>query len=179
VVESDRSKGDDPDEATSDVSIAVLDVNDTRPSDLRRGRRLLRGAPSDTRNATGAGDALSQRTRRRDRVELGAECIHAQPAAAAKPARQLPRDMQRWGVPPTTVSFCELGTLRRNSELSACKRRAARAAWWLSGGSRRALARAAHQGGQAVWLVCSARRRRPSATRLTPTPSDAYPTLAP
>ena len=28
-----------------------------------------------------------------------------------KPARQLLRDMQRWGVPPTTVSYCELQTL--------------------------------------------------------------------
>ena len=41
VVESDRSKGDDSNEATSDVPIAVLDVNDTRPSDLLRGRRVL------------------------------------------------------------------------------------------------------------------------------------------
>ena len=30
------------------VLIAVLVVNDTRPSYLRRGRRLLRGVPSDT-----------------------------------------------------------------------------------------------------------------------------------
>ena len=30
------------------------------------------------------------------------------------PARKLPRDMQRWGFPPTTVSYCELQTLRRN-----------------------------------------------------------------
>ena len=34
--ESDRSKGDDSNDATSDVPIAVLDVNDTRPSDLLR-----------------------------------------------------------------------------------------------------------------------------------------------
>ena len=72
-----------------------------------------------------------------------------------KPVRQMPREMQRWGVPPTTVSFCELRTLRRHSALSACERRAARTAWSLSGGGRRALARAAHQGCQAVWLVCS------------------------
>ena len=72
-----------------------------------------------------------------------------------KPVRQMPRDMQRWGVPPTTVSYCELRTLRRNSALSACERRAARTAWSLSGGGRRALARAAHQGCQAVWLVYS------------------------
>ena len=84
MVESDRSGGDDPDEATSDVSIAVLDVNDTRPSGLRRGRRVLRGAPSDRRAAAGAGDALSQRARRRDRVQLGAECVRAQPAAAVE-----------------------------------------------------------------------------------------------
>eukprot|EP00900_Chrysochromulina_parva_P007496 jgi/Chrpa1/16748/Chrysochromulina_OHIO_Genome00021632-RA len=45
-----------------------------------------------------------------------------------KPVRQMPRDMQRWGVPPTTVSYCELRTLRRNSALSACERRAARTA---------------------------------------------------
>ncbi len=30
-----------------------------------------------------------------------------------KPVRQMPREMQRWGVPPTTVSYCELQTLRR------------------------------------------------------------------
>ncbi len=42
-----------------------------------------------------------------------------------KPVRQMPRDMQRWGVPPTTVSYCELRTLRRNSALSACERRPA------------------------------------------------------
>ena len=41
MVESVRSKGDDSNEATSDVPIAVLDVNDTRPSDLLRGRRVL------------------------------------------------------------------------------------------------------------------------------------------
>ena len=41
VVESVRSKGDDSNEAKSDVPIAVLDVNDTRPSDLLRGRRVL------------------------------------------------------------------------------------------------------------------------------------------
>jgi hypothetical protein len=41
VVESDRSKGNNSKEATSDVPIAVLDVNDTRPSDLLRGRRVL------------------------------------------------------------------------------------------------------------------------------------------
>ena len=41
VVESDRSKGDDSNDATSDVPIAVLDVNDTRPSDLLRDRRVL------------------------------------------------------------------------------------------------------------------------------------------
>jgi hypothetical protein len=40
VVEFVRSKGENP-KATSDVPIAVLDVNDTRPSDLRRGRRVL------------------------------------------------------------------------------------------------------------------------------------------
>jgi len=27
----------------------------------------------------------------------------------------MPRDMQRWGFPPTTASFCELQTLHRNS----------------------------------------------------------------
>jgi len=32
------------------------------------------------------------------------------------------------------------------------ERRAARTAWWLFGSGRRAQARAAHQGGQAVWL---------------------------
>jgi hypothetical protein len=42
AVESDGSGGNDPDEATSDVSIAVLDVNDTRPSGRRCGRRVLR-----------------------------------------------------------------------------------------------------------------------------------------
>jgi hypothetical protein len=36
VEESDRSKGDDSNDATSDVPIAVLDVNDTRTSDLFR-----------------------------------------------------------------------------------------------------------------------------------------------
>ncbi len=38
---SDRSKGDDSNDATSDVPIAVLDVNDTRTSDLFRSRRVL------------------------------------------------------------------------------------------------------------------------------------------
>ena len=42
AVESDGSGGNDPVEATSDVSIAVLDVNDTRPSGRRRGRQVLR-----------------------------------------------------------------------------------------------------------------------------------------
>ena len=37
------------------------------------------------------------------------------------PARKLPRDMQRWGFPPTTVSYCELQTLRRNLALAACR----------------------------------------------------------
>ena len=41
VEESDRSKGDDSNDATSDVPIAVLDVNDTRTSDLFRSRRVL------------------------------------------------------------------------------------------------------------------------------------------
>jgi hypothetical protein len=79
------------------------------------------------RDEAGAGDALNQRTRRRDRVQLGAQCVRAQPANAVeanvradaivfnsalsayarnrprlrKPARKLPRDMQSWGVPPT------------------------------------------------------------------------------
>jgi len=99
-VESDRSKGDDSNDATSDVPIAVLDVNATRPSDLLRDRRVLWGVPSDTHAAAGAGDALSQRARRRDRVQLGAECVRAQPAnavearalAAARHARAAPSD---------------------------------------------------------------------------------------
>ena len=41
VEESDRSKGDDSNDAKSDVPIAVLDVNDTRTSDLLRSRRVL------------------------------------------------------------------------------------------------------------------------------------------
>jgi hypothetical protein len=49
-----------------------------------------------------------------------------------KPARQLPR------------ATCN--ALRRSLALSACERRAARTAWWLSGGCRRALARAARRG---------------------------------
>jgi len=70
-------------------------------------------------------------------------------------ARLVAHSWPAQAVPPTTVSFCELRTLRRHSALSACERRAARTAWSLSGGGRRALARAAHQGCQAVWLVCS------------------------
>ena len=135
-MESDtcRSRGDDPDEATSDVSIAVLDVNDTRPSGLRRGRRVLRGAPSDTR------DRLVQAMRsanvRADAIVFNSALsayAHTRPPLW-KPARQLPRDM------PTC------NALRRSSALSACERRAARTAWWLSGGGRRALARAARRG---------------------------------
>ena len=38
----------------------------------------------DTHAAAGAGDALSQRARRRDRVQLGAECVRAQPANAVE-----------------------------------------------------------------------------------------------
>ena len=41
VEESDRSKGDDSNDAKSDVPIALLDVNDTRTSELLRGRRVL------------------------------------------------------------------------------------------------------------------------------------------
>ena len=39
---------------------------------------------------------------------IGDECVRAQPAAAVKPARQLPRGMQRWVVPPTTISHSAL-----------------------------------------------------------------------
>ena len=38
----------------------------------------------------------------------------------------MPRDMQRWGFPPTTVSYCELQTLRRNSALAPSAERPGR-----------------------------------------------------
>ena len=38
----------------------------------------------------------------------------------------MPREMQRWGVPPTTVSYCELRTLRRNSALAPSAERPGR-----------------------------------------------------
>ena len=88
--------------------------------------RHARAAPSDTRNVAGAGDKLSQRARRRDRVKLGAECVRAQPAAAADARAPMPRDMQSWGFPPTTVSYCELQTLRRNLALAPSAERPGR-----------------------------------------------------
>ena len=75
--------------------------------------RHARAAPSDTRNVAGAGDKLSQRARRRDRVKLGGECVRAQPAAAADARAPMPRFMQRWSFPPTTISYRKLQTLRR------------------------------------------------------------------
>ena len=57
--------------------------------------RHARAAPSDTRNVAGAGDKLSQRARRRDRVKLGGECVRAQPAAAADARARMPRFKQR------------------------------------------------------------------------------------
>ena len=98
-----------------------------------------------------------QRARRRDRVKLGAECVRAQPAAAADARAPMPLDMQRWGFPPTTVSYCELQTLRHNSALAPSAERPGR-----HGGSLAAA--------DELWpalltkvvklrLVCSARRR--------------------
>ena len=54
------------------------------------------------RDEAGAGDALNQRTRRRDRVQLGAQCVRAQPAnavearapAAMRVQRQATRTLQ-------------------------------------------------------------------------------------
>jgi hypothetical protein len=121
--------------------------------------RHARAAPSDsdTRDVAGAGDTLSQRARQRDRVKLGAECVRAQPAAAADARAPMLRFMQRWSFPPTTVSYCELQTLRRNSALAPSAERPGR-----HGGSLAAA--------DELWpalltkvvklrLVCSARRR--------------------
>jgi hypothetical protein len=38
----------------------------------------------------------------------------------------MPRDMQSWGFPPTTVSYCELQTLRRNLALAPSAERPGR-----------------------------------------------------
>jgi hypothetical protein len=47
--------------------------------------RHARAAPSDTRNVAGAGDKLSQRARRRDRVKLGGECVRATGRRCGRP----------------------------------------------------------------------------------------------
>jgi hypothetical protein len=139
-VESDRSGGDDPDEATSDVSIAVLDVNDTRPSGLRRGRRVLRGAPSDTR------DRLVQAMRsanvRADAIVFNSALsayAHTRPPLW-KPARQLPRDMPTCMRAPSGPDGMVALWRRPTSSGPRCSTRRAP--------PKRSV--------QAVWLVCSA-----------------------
>jgi len=137
--------------------------------------------PSDTRDVAGAGDTLSQRARQRDRVKLGGECVRAQPAAAADARAPMPRFMQRWSFPPTTVSYCELQTLRRILALAPSAERPGRHGGSLAAGDElrpALLTKLVKLYGS--YAALDGARRRPSATRLTPTPSDAYPcTLAP
>jgi hypothetical protein len=143
--------------------------------------RHARAAPSDTRDVAGAGDTLSQRARQRDRVKLGGECVRAQPAAAADARAPMPRFMQRWSFPPTTVSYCELQTLRRILALAPSAERPGRHGGSLAAGDElrpALLTKLVKLYGS--YAALDGARRRPSATRLTPTPSDAYPcTLAP
>ena len=61
-------------------------MNDTRPSGWRRGRRVLRAAPSDTRAAPGAGDA-----------KLAQLCgYHGESPLCAVSNRALPRRAPSW-----------------------------------------------------------------------------------
>ena len=144
--------------------------------------RHARAAPSDsdTRDVAGAGDTLSQRARRRDRVKLGAECVRAQRAAAADDRAPMLRFMQRSSFRPTTASYCELQTLRRNSALAPSAERPGRHGGSLAAGDElwpALLTKVVKL--YSSYAALDGARQRPSATRLTPTPSDAYPTLAP
>jgi hypothetical protein len=92
----------------------------------------------------------------------------------------MPRFMQRWGFPPTTASYCELQTLRHNSALAPSAERPGRHGGSLAAGDelRPALLTKVVKL-YSSYAALDGARRRPSATRLTPTPINAYPTLAP